>query len=81
MSEFIVIFSYYCKFGMGEYFKYGGSLNAEQRGLAIEGLEYAWLSDVVRAFLMENMKTLFSETSFSNYRRSKICRTTTRVAY
>ena len=53
----------------GEYFEYGGSLNTEQRGLAIGGFESTWRLDVVIEFLMENMKILFGETSFTGFYR------------
>ena len=65
----LFIFSYTLINFEGEYYEYGDSLDAEQRGLAIGGFESAWLSDVVMAFLMENTKNLFEYSIFSGFYR------------
>ena len=41
------------------YYKYGGDIEGEKRGLAIGGFETAWLADLVAADLLEMIEKSF----------------------
>ena len=43
-----------------KYYKYGGEMEDEKRGLTIGGYESAWLADLVAAYLLEMMKEKFN---------------------
>ena len=59
------------QFGMGntlltfvyQYYKCGGSLEVDKRGLTIGGYESAWLADLVASFILDNLENLFEPTS------------------
>ena len=59
------------EFGMGntlltfidQYYEYGGSLEAKDRGLTIGGYESAWLAHIVASYNLDNTEDLFENTS------------------
>jgi hypothetical protein len=69
------------KFGMGnnlltfvdKYYKYGGDLDVEDRGLTIGGYELAWLADLCMAYVMDNSMDILDELVYEGiYRDNSI---------
>ena len=46
-----------------KYYKYGGSVDPNKRGLTIGGYEFAWLADLVASFILEKTEDLFEKTT------------------
>jgi hypothetical protein len=65
------------KFGMGntlltfvnKYYKYGGDLDVEDRGLTIGGYELAWLTDLCLAYIMDNSRDILDELVYEGIYR------------
>jgi hypothetical protein len=65
------------KFGMGntllmfvdKYYKYGGDLNVEDRGLTIGGYKSAWLADLCMAYIMDNSRDILDELVYDGIYR------------
>ncbi len=65
------------KFGMGnalltsvdKYYKYGGDLNVEDRGLTIGGYESAWLADLCMAYVMDNSRDILDKLVYDGINR------------
>jgi hypothetical protein len=65
------------KFSMGntlltfvdKYYKYGGDLNVEDRGLTIGGYESAWLADLCMAYVTDNSRDILDELVYEGIYR------------
>ena len=61
------------KFGMAntlitlknQYYIYGGDLPVEEKGLTIGGFKSAFFADLVAAYLLENAKQLFKDSTYN----------------
>lgn len=47
-----------------KYFKYGGGLDAKERGLIICGYKSTWLAELVVSFILENNKYVFKDVIY-----------------
>ena len=47
-------------FFINKYREYGGDMEGEKRGLIVGGFKYAWLADLVAAFILKTIESLFS---------------------
>jgi hypothetical protein len=65
------------KFGMGntlltfvdKYYKHGGNLDVEDRGLTIGGYKLSWLADLCMAYVMDNSRYILDELIYEGIYR------------
>ena len=48
---------------MDNYYKYGESINTNEKGVTIYVYESAWLADLVVSYLLDNSEDVFKSTS------------------
>jgi hypothetical protein len=56
-------------FGVNKYYKYGGDLDVEDRGLTIGGYESAWLANLCMAYITDNSRDILNQLVYEGIYR------------